>query len=156
MIKTAQVSEDAVVPRTRLATWRPDRLNDARKAKGWTIAALSAAAGLGYPTCDAYLRGRHAPDPATLVRLANELGVATTYLAPLSERPHLHELRWHAGLSVTALATQLGRSEGATSRALRGEIRITDLQSWADALGVIPAQVQAAWDTSHDALDPRH
>ena len=155
MTESVALREHGAVPRPRLETWQPERLNAARRAKGWTVAQLATAAELNFPAVDVYLHGRSAPDPATLVHLAAVLEVTTTYLAPLRDKPRLHELRWHAGLSVRAFAKRIGRSEGQTSRALRGEVRITEPDRWADVLGVTRTTIEAAWVATRADLDPR-
>jgi plasmid maintenance system antidote protein VapI len=103
----------------------------------------------------AYAGGVSAPPPDVLVRLAQVLEVPTTELAPLSARPILHELRWHAGLTNADLAQQVDLTRDYVSRILRGEVGITDQERWADALGVSPAEVQQAWENTHALLNRR-
>jgi transcriptional regulator with XRE-family HTH domain len=138
-----------------LPTWRPDLLRAARLRKGWTIAQLAATADIGFSAASAYAEGRSAPPPPVLVRLANVLGIATTDLAPLSPQPRLTELRWHAGHTVASLAVELGITPGHAGQVLRGEMRITDPERWATALGVTSDQVDRAWEAARADLDQR-
>jgi transcriptional regulator with XRE-family HTH domain len=73
----------------------------------------------------------------------------------MSERPTLHELRWHAGLSVEQLSRRVGLTRDYVSRLLRGEIHIRDEARWADALNVPVTVLQEAWETSHGELKQR-
>jgi transcriptional regulator with XRE-family HTH domain len=152
---TPGIRQTARVPRISLPTWRPDRLKAARARKGWTIAQLAATADISFSAASAYSRGLSSPPPEVLVRLAQVLEVATTDLAPLSDTPRLHELRWHAGLSVTELAARLELSPEYTSQILRGEVRMADPHRWAHALVVGTEAATAAWEASHHDLNRR-
>jgi transcriptional regulator with XRE-family HTH domain len=89
------------------------------------------------------------------MRLADVLEVPTTDLAPLSRTPTMHELRWHAGLSVEGVAKRVGLTRDHVARILRGEIPIRDEARWADALSVPAATLQRAWEASHAELNQR-
>lgn len=155
MRERQEVRQTDRMPRMSLPTWRPDRLKAARAEKGWTIAQLAATADLSFSAVSAYSRGLNSPPPDVLVRLADVLDVATTDLAPLSDPPRLHELRWHAGLSVADLAVELGLGPEYTSQMLRGEVAISDPGKWATILQVDPQLVRTAWETTHAALNQR-
>jgi transcriptional regulator with XRE-family HTH domain len=138
-----------------LTTWNPDGLRAARVAKGWTLGQLAATADVTYAALVAYAGGHSAPPPQVLVRLARVLDVDTTDLAPLSAAPTLHELRWHAGLGLQALADEVGLTREYVARICRGETAIRNLEVWATALHASPGQVRAAWDATHAALHQR-
>lgn len=149
------VGQTTRVPRISLPTWSPERFQAARQARGWTLGELGATADVGYSAVAAYAQGRAAPPPPVLVRLAQALGVDTTELAPLSQRPTLHELRWHAGLDIATLAERLRLTRDYVAQMARGEVRIRDLEAWADALGVTPQAAAQAWENSHALLNRR-
>jgi transcriptional regulator with XRE-family HTH domain len=150
-----QSGQTTQMPRISLPTWSPVRFKAARQAQGWTLEQLAATADLSYGAVAAYAAGSVTPSPEVLVRLADALGVPTTDLAPLSDQPSLHELRWHAGLTVAELAHAVGLSRDYVSRILRGAVEITQPDRWAAALNTTQAAVTDAWNTAHARLNRR-
>jgi transcriptional regulator with XRE-family HTH domain len=149
---------DGVVIRPPIRTWQPHALRAAIRARGWTTARAAAEFGVTHRRVQRWTATRPSvPDPASFVRLAHVLGIPTTELAPLSDDPTLMERRWHAGLTVDALAHHLGRSPGYTGLLLQGAQPIphASLPRWAAALHITPTQVQQAWlATRRQLLQP--
>ncbi|MFJ2193082.1 hypothetical protein ACIOJE_34935 [Kitasatospora sp. NPDC087861] len=73
------------------------------------------------------------------------LQVPTTELAPLTQDPTLHELRWHTGRTVVELAEVVGYSVSHTSNVLSGTVPMTAPARWAKALGVSAKAAGRAW-----------
>ena len=62
----------------------PERLKEARKAKGATQEAVADFLGFTRPTYTAYESGRRKPDQDTLIKIAQYLNVSTDYLLGLT------------------------------------------------------------------------
>lgn len=137
--------QDSGVTKQRAHTFDVERLEQARRAAGYSQAQLAMRAGISISTISNYVLGRTTPPAPTFVRLAEVLGVKTTDLAPLSEDPPLRELLWHAGLLVEDIAPILGRSTLHTGAILRGDFPVPDESAFAQALGVTPEKITAAW-----------
>ncbi|MFY0409740.1 LuxR C-terminal-related transcriptional regulator [Solicola sp. PLA-1-18] len=127
-----------------VVTWNPRRFRQAVARTKLTHVQLAAIAGLPAASVGAFGRGVAAPTPAGLVSLAAALRVTTTDLAPMSEHPSLHELRWHTGHSVTSLAQVLGFSAGQVGAVMGGRAPMTNPDRWARALKVDLKQLEAA------------
>lgn len=140
--------------RISVETWDRDAFDDARKARGLTLAQVAARIDASTPTVAAYSSGASAPSPQVLGKIAEVLGVASTDLAPLRPSPRLHELRWHTGMTVSKLAARIGVSAGSAGAVLRGERPPTDTGAWARVLGVDEDTVIEAWQaTRADLID---
>lgn len=141
------------VTRTTIPTWSGPALRASIAQKGWTLAQTAARVDVAEARVQRWTYGS-VPDPETFVRLAEVLDVPTTLLAPLSSSPTLLERRWHAGLSVTALAERLGRSPAYIARLLRGgdPIAPATLPDWAEAIGITTAEVVQAWESTRAQL----
>lgn len=143
-----EVRHHVPVTRTTLDTWDAERFKSACRQKGWTLQQVSVRSGIPYSVVRSYSWGGASPTPARLVQLARALGVPTTALAPPSAAPTLHELRWHAGLTVAQLAERLRYSVSHTSSVLHGAVPITEPGRWAKALSATQKNVKAAWSAS--------
>jgi transcriptional regulator with XRE-family HTH domain len=139
------VRQDSGVTKQRAHTFDVERLEQARRAAGYSQAQLAIRAGIGLSTISSYVQGNSTPPAPTFVRLAQILGVATTDLAPMSEDPPLRELLWHAGLLVEDVAPILNRSPLHTGAILRGDFPVPDVPALAQTLGVTPEKIEAAW-----------
>lgn len=142
--------------RVSVTTWDRGAFTAARRACGLTLSQVAARVGATMPTLAAYSSGTNAPSPQALVKIAAVLGVETADLAPLRTPPSLHELRWHTGLTVHAIAHNIGISPATAGAVLRGERPPTDPKVWAQALGVDEATVTEAWQaTRADLIDEK-
>lgn len=137
--------------RVRVLTFDRDRLRALMEQRGWTIGQAAAALGGAHGALNNYLYAGGLPSPAALVHIAETFGVPTTELAPLSERPTLHELRWHTGLQLGEFADRVGLSSAVISAQMRGASRITRPQIWCELLDITPEQLNVAWETSRQA-----
>lgn len=144
MATKASIRHSSRVPRATITTWDPDRLRAVLRDRGWTISQLSIALDSSRPVVSNYFYGG-APSPKVLVQLAEVLGVDTTELAPMSATPTLHELRWHAGMTIAEMAAKIGLSVGRVSMQMRAEDKITHTERWCEALSVSPETLSAAW-----------
>jgi transcriptional regulator with XRE-family HTH domain len=142
------VRQDSGVTKQRADTFVAARLEQARRAAGYSQAQLAIRADISLSTISSYVLGRSTPPAPVIVRLAEALGVATTDLAPLSQDPPLRELIWHAGLLVEDVAPILNRSLLHTGAILRGDFPVPDPEALAEALGVTPDQITAAWQAA--------
>jgi transcriptional regulator with XRE-family HTH domain len=109
---------------------------------------LSVRSGIPYSAVRSYSAGGASPTAGRLVQLATALDVPTTALAPLSKAPTLHELRWHAGLTVAQLAERVDYSLSHTSAVLAGTVPITEPVRWSKALNRTQRAVKAAWEAA--------
>ena len=114
-----------------------------------TLQQVAIRAGIPYSAVRSYSAADGAsPTPGRLAALAKALKVKTTDLAPLQEAYTLHELRWHAGLTVAQVAEKVGYSVSHTSLVLSGVSPITEPKRWAEALQVSQRRIASAWTTS--------
>lgn len=71
----------------RLVEFFPDRLTQARRARGWTMVELAERVKVSRQAIASFEKGTSSPSPETLRALALELGVETIFLTtPLRER----------------------------------------------------------------------
>ncbi|MFY0407921.1 helix-turn-helix domain-containing protein [Solicola sp. PLA-1-18] len=142
------------MPRLTLTTWRPDLFQQIRADRGRTLEQVAMDADIHVATVRSYI-SNNAPTPANLVALAAALDVATTDLAPLQDPPRMHELRWHAGLTVAQLATKLNLTANTIGGTLRGAAPITRPDQWAHALNTDTHTLDAAWHATREDLKRR-
>lgn len=131
-----------------MGTWDGERFREAVKHRCWNLQEFSVNTGIPYSVVRSYSRGATHPTPARLVQIAEALDVRTTDLAPLSKRPTLHELRWHAGMTIAQLAGEVRYSVSNTSSVLHGAVPMTEPARWSKALGATEEIVTAAWAES--------
>jgi transcriptional regulator with XRE-family HTH domain len=139
------------VARPTISTWQPDRLRTLLHERGWTSGELAKVLDCPRSRIDGWLYNG-TPSPGGLRDVAAALKVPTTDLAPLSDTPTLHELRWHAGLTASDLAEAVGLSVSRVSAQLRGESAITRHDQWVEALGVSREALDAAWASARRPL----
>ncbi|WP_327072042.1 helix-turn-helix domain-containing protein [Kitasatospora sp. NBC_01302] len=140
------------VTRTTLATWDADRFRTLYRARGWTLQQVSARSGIPYSAVRSYSAGGARPTAERLVQLARALEVPTTDLAPLSRTPTLHELRWHAGLTIAQTAERAGYTLSHTSAVLSGTVPVMEPARWAQAFGTTQRAVKQAWLAARSQL----
>lgn len=129
-----------------MGTWDPARFKAACRTRGLTLQQVAIQTDIPYSAVRSYTATRGAsPTPSRLVALARAVHTDTAELAPLSEAPTLHELRWHAGLTVAELAERAGYSVSHTSLVLAGVSPVTEPKRWATALNVSQRRITAAW-----------
>jgi transcriptional regulator with XRE-family HTH domain len=104
-------------------------------------------------TIGRYESGAVKPAPKALATLADVLGCATTFLAPLPRRPQLVDIRERSGMTMADIAFSVGSAESTVMRVERGHVRPTDAGRWADAYGIDVDTFDAAWQ--HAAGDPQ-
>ncbi|MFI1769050.1 helix-turn-helix domain-containing protein [Streptomyces sp. NPDC020800] len=141
-----KVRHHVPVTRQTLATWEPARFKEACRRCGLTLQQVAILMNIPYSAVRSYTATRGAsPTPGRFVALARVVNAPTTDLAPLREACTLHELRWHAGLTVAELAQRVGYSISHTALVLSGVAMITEPKRWADALTTSQRQVRIAW-----------
>lgn len=149
MTSAAAMGQNRRVPRVSVTTFEHENLRAQMKARGWSAERLAVRAGLRTQAVGTYASGNRRPSPTALAALAKALEVETTKLAPLSDDPPLHELRWHSGLTVSALADRVGISEGLLGGIMRGADPLptesASRRRLAAALGVDAPTLKAAW-----------
>ncbi|MFD8146136.1 helix-turn-helix domain-containing protein [Streptomyces sp. NPDC059708] len=149
MTQAAEIIRHHVpVTRSALSTFDRHRFGHLCKNRGMTMRQVSIASGIPYSAIRSYRAGSANPTPARLAALARVLDVPTTDLAPLSATPTLHELRWHAGLTVAELAERAGYSESHTASVLVGVSPITDPGRWCGPLDVTGPRLHEAWEAA--------
>jgi transcriptional regulator with XRE-family HTH domain len=107
--------------RSGVIGFRPQALSHARKGAWLSQEQLAAALGVASSTVGMWEIGSASPRPATLVALANALGVGVDEL--LEGRPDqasLRGLRERAGLSIGEAAARLGIGAATVGRWERG------------------------------------
>ncbi|MGJ9414425.1 helix-turn-helix domain-containing protein [Aeromicrobium sp. CF4.19] len=144
------------MPRPSVLTFAPERLRELCVEKGWTTERLAVTADLTPASVRAYMDGRVRPSPASLVALATALDVSTAQIAPYSEAPTLHELRWHVGMTVDQLAKDVQAPRAGLYGILRGADRLpadTAIRSrLAATLRVDDVGLQKAWQAARDKI----
>ena len=123
----------------------PDRMRLARAKAGLSYRQLAPIVGVSATTLFSYETGRARPRPPKLKALADALGCATTYLAPLPRNASLRDHREHAGMFLRDVATQLGVSDTTVLRMEDGSHWPDDADAWASAYGLTVKAFAEAW-----------
>jgi transcriptional regulator with XRE-family HTH domain len=134
----------------RVSNFDPQRLLEARRAKGLSHDALGALVGVARPNLIAYEKGRRVPSPARVVAIAEALGVDPLELTttPSLAEATFSDLRLRAGVANVDLAEEASVSYSylylvtTGARPLRPELA----ERLAGPLGVTAAEVAAAVD----------
>lgn len=96
----------------RVSNFDPQRLLEARRAKGLSHDSLGALIGAARPNLIAYEKGRRVPSPPRLAALAEALGVDPLELTATASAAEatFSDLRMRAGVSNSRLADEAGIS----------------------------------------------
>jgi transcriptional regulator with XRE-family HTH domain len=134
----------------RVSNFDPQRLLEARRAKGLSHDALGALIGATRPNLIAYEKGRRVPSPPRLAALAEALGVDPLELTTTASAAEatFSDLRMRAGVSNSRLAHDAGMSLSYLSMITTGvrPLRPAIAERLAAILGVTVDEVGAAVD----------
>lgn len=116
---------------------------------------VAARVGVNPSTVRNWLAGRTAPTPAKLADLASVLGLDVRDLtAVVPGRETLGDLRIHAALTQSEVATLVGLSQSAYSAIEQGGAALSDVLcgQLAEAYDSSPEEIRAAWTRARDTL----
>ncbi|MGI9079222.1 MAG: helix-turn-helix domain-containing protein [Acidimicrobiales bacterium] len=139
-----------------MSSFDPAALRGLRPTQGMTLDTLGARAGVARPNLIAYELGGH-PSVEILVALARALRVDPWELTTVDPAaPTLADLRLHAGITKTELASRLGIPRTTWHLVETGKRRLRPpvATAVAKALGVSARRVREAWQRGVDAEPP--
>ena len=131
----------------------PTALSVAMNRRGASVDDLAVLFDVSTGTVRGWLSGRRVPDPPALLALSRALRVRPADLTLVdAHTERISDLRIHAGMLQSEVATASGITQSQLSKIERGVSRPTEplVGSLASLYGVPPDRVHVAWQRSRD------